>query len=158
MIRVFAFVTALFMAVPAVAAVEIEEVTSEKGMTAWLVEEHSIPFVALQIIFKGGANLDPTDKRGVTALMMALIEEGAGDMDARAFATAQEGLAASFGFDAHNGTTPSSTARPNNAMKPTQTAVLSSTPIVATAIMPPANATGIPENTANEIEKLRNSM
>ena len=102
MIRVFAFVTALFMAVPAVAAVEIEEVTSEKGMTAWLVEEHSIPFVALQIIFKGGANLDPTDKRGVTALMMALIEEGAGDMDARAFATAQEGLAASFGFDAHN--------------------------------------------------------
>ena len=102
MIRLFAALFALLVAAPLQAAVEIKEVKSEGGLTAWLVEEPSIPFVALEIIFKGGANLDPDGKRGVTSLMMALIEEGAGDMDARGFATAQEELAASFSFDARD--------------------------------------------------------
>ena len=43
---------------PAQAAVDIKEVTSPGGLTAWLVEEHQIPFVALEIRFKGGASLD----------------------------------------------------------------------------------------------------
>ncbi|UWQ18582.1 pitrilysin family protein [Jannaschia sp. M317] len=86
----------------ALAAVEIQEVTSPGGITAWLVEEPSIPFVAFDIRFKGGANLDAPGKRGATNLMMALLEEGAEDMDARAFAEAQEGLAAGFGFEAYN--------------------------------------------------------
>lgn len=104
MIRVL---TALFLtlsALPALAAVEIQEVKSDGGITAWLVEEHSIPFVALEIRFRGGASLDAPGKRGATNLMMALIEEGAGDMDARAFAEAQEDLAARFGFDAGDDT------------------------------------------------------
>jgi zinc protease len=87
---------------PALAAVEIQEVESPGGITAWLVEEPSIPFVALEVRFQGGAALDPEGKRGVTNLMMALIEEGAGDMDARAFAAARESLAASYEFDAYD--------------------------------------------------------
>ena len=46
--------------------------------------------------------MDRAGKRGATSLMMALLEEGSGDMDAREFAAAQEALAASYGFDAHN--------------------------------------------------------
>ena len=84
----------------AVAAVEIQEITTPGGIEAWLVEEPSIPFVALEIRFKGGAALDPADKRGATNLMMGLIEEGAGDMDAQAFQTRREELAASFSFRA----------------------------------------------------------
>ncbi|MGB3409326.1 MAG: pitrilysin family protein [Jannaschia sp.] len=86
----------------AVAAVEIQEVTSPGGITAWLVEEHSIPFVAFDIRFKGGANLDAPDAQGAANLMMALLEEGAGDRDTRAFAEATETLAANFRFDAYN--------------------------------------------------------
>ncbi len=82
------------------AAVEIQEVTSPGGLKAWLVEERSLPFTALEIRIRGGANLDPPEARGATNLMMALLEEGSGDMDARAFQEAREGLAASFGFDA----------------------------------------------------------
>ena len=37
---------------------------------------------------------------------------------------------------------PSSTAMPNKAMKPTQIAVFMSTPMTATAIMPPAERHG----------------
>ncbi|MEM6277108.1 MAG: pitrilysin family protein [Pseudomonadota bacterium] len=99
--RVTAFVIAL--ATPA-AAVDIKEVTSPGGITAWLVEEPSIPFTALELRFEGGASLDPEGKRGVTNLMMGLLEEGAGDMDARAFAEARESLAARYDFDAFDDT------------------------------------------------------
>ncbi|MEM7472796.1 MAG: pitrilysin family protein [Pseudomonadota bacterium] len=80
-------------------AIDIQEVTSPGGITAWLVEEHSIPFAALEIRFKGGASLDRDGKRGAINLMTGLIEEGAGDLDATAFAAAREALAASYGFD-----------------------------------------------------------
>ncbi len=73
--------------------------TSPGGIDAWLVEEHSIPFVALEIRFKGGASLDAEGKRGATNLMTALLEEGAGNRDAREFAAAAESLAARFDFD-----------------------------------------------------------
>jgi zinc protease len=92
---------AFVLALPAQAAVEIQEVTSPGGIEAWLVEERSIPFAAIEIRFRGGTSLDAPGKEGATNLMMALIEEGAGDMDAQAFAQAREGLAASFSFDAH---------------------------------------------------------
>ena len=87
---------------PARAAVDIAEVTSPGGITAWLVEEPSIPFTALEIRFKGGASLDEPGKRGAINLMTGLIEEGAGDLDARGFAAAQEALAASYGFDVYD--------------------------------------------------------
>ena len=99
MIRILAAVLASVWAVAAQAAVEIQEVTSPGGIEAWLVEEHSIPFTALEIHIRGGANLDPPAARGATNLMMALLEEGSADMDARQFQEAREGLAASFGFD-----------------------------------------------------------
>lgn len=85
-------------ALPARAAIEIKEVVSPGGITAWLVEDHSIPFTALEIRFRGGASVEPMDKRGVTNLMTALLEEGAGDLDARAFARARDGLAATFRY------------------------------------------------------------
>ncbi|MBY6049202.1 M16 family metallopeptidase [Vannielia litorea] len=86
----------------ALAEVDIEEVTSPGGVEAWLVNEPSIPFVALEIRFKGGASLDAPGKRGSINLMTAILEEGAGDMDARAWAAARDSLAASFDFDVHN--------------------------------------------------------
>lgn len=92
------------MALPARAEVPITAVTSPGGLTAWLVEEHSIPFVALEIRFLGGASLDAPGKRGAVNLMTALIEEGAGDLDAQAFAEARESLAATYTFRAGDDT------------------------------------------------------
>jgi len=96
---VVALAAAVLMALPARAAVEIEEVTSPGGIRAWLVEEPSIPFVALELRFRGGASLDAEGKRGAINLMTALLEEGADDMDAQAFAAARDAMAASFSFD-----------------------------------------------------------
>jgi zinc protease len=90
---------ALITALPAQAEVKIQEVTSPGGITAWLVEEPSIPFLALELRFRGGGSLDRTGKRGALNLMTGLLEEGAGDLDSRGFARALEDLAASFGYD-----------------------------------------------------------
>ncbi|ARO15375.1 peptidase M16 domain protein [Ketogulonicigenium robustum] len=98
MLRFLLALTLTVFAVGARAEVNIQQVTSPGGVDAWLVEEHEIPFVALEIRVRGGANLDAPGKRGAANLMAALLEEGAGDMDARAFQTAREELAASFSF------------------------------------------------------------
>ena len=97
-------VAALAFALPARAGVDIKEIASPGGIEAWLVEEHQIPFVALELRFKGGASLDAPGKRGAINLMTALLEEGAGDMDAREFARATESLAASFRYRASDDT------------------------------------------------------
>ena len=94
-----ALILSFAAALPVRAEVQIEEVVSPGGITAWLVREPSIPFLALELRFRGGASLDAPGKRGAINLMTGLLEEGAGDLDARAFARAQESLAASFGYD-----------------------------------------------------------
>ncbi|MGB3315226.1 MAG: pitrilysin family protein [Albidovulum sp.] len=104
MIRVLlAACLALATALPA-SAVDIREVTSPGGIKAWLVEEHSIPFTALELRFKGGTSLDRPDRRGATLLMMAMLEEGSGDLDSQGFAGARDALAAEFSFDASDDT------------------------------------------------------
>lgn len=94
------FATVLALALPAQAEIPIKEVTSPGGITAWLVEDHNIPFTALEIQFRGGTSLEAPDKRGVVNLMTATLEEGAGELDSRGFAEARDALAASFSFDA----------------------------------------------------------
>ncbi|MBO6884826.1 MAG: insulinase family protein [Marivita sp.] len=89
----------LLAAAPLRAEIDISEVTSPGGINAWLVQEESIPFVALELRFKGGASLDLPGKRGATNLMVGLLNEGAGDLDSRAFSERAESLAASFEFD-----------------------------------------------------------
>ena len=89
----------LLAAAPLRAEIDIAEVTTPGGINAWLVQEESIPFVALELRFKGGASLDLPGKRGATNLMVGLLNEGAGDLDSRAFSERVESLAASFEFD-----------------------------------------------------------
>lgn len=92
----------LIAAMPVHAEVKIKEVVSPGGITAWLVEEPSIPFMALELRFRGGASLDRPGKRGALNLMTGLLEEGAGGLDSRGFARRLEDLAASFGYSLGN--------------------------------------------------------
>lgn len=82
------------------AAIDIQPVTSPDGHSAWLVEEHSIPIVSIEVIFTGGGAIEPEGRNGATALMTALLSEGAGDLDAQGYAAALEGLAGSISFEA----------------------------------------------------------
>lgn len=91
---------ALAFATPLHAEIDIQPITSPQGFSAWLVEETSIPFVAIELIFPGGANLDPDGAEGAVSLMTGLLSEGAGDLDAQGYAAALESLAGGVSFSA----------------------------------------------------------
>lgn len=88
------------LVLPAHAEIKIEEITSPGGIKAWLVADHSIPFTALELRFRGGTSLDAAEKRGAINLMSGLLEEGSGEMRAQEYARTLENLAASFSYDA----------------------------------------------------------
>lgn len=88
----------LVFAMPAQADVNIQEVISPGGIKAWLVEDNSIPFAALEIRFVGGPALDAEGKRGAGNLMAGLLKEGTGDLDSQGFAEAMGSLSADFSF------------------------------------------------------------
>lgn len=95
---ILSLIFVIAFAIPA-SATNIQKVTSESGITAWLVEEHSIPIVSIDILFRGGASIEPEDKHGATYLMTGLLEEGAGKYNATEFLEATETLAARISFD-----------------------------------------------------------
>jgi zinc protease len=90
--------------VPAIAApgpsLSVQRVTAACGVEAWLVEEHSLPLLALEFAFDGGANRDPADAAGSANLISGLLDEGAGDLDAEAFQGRLADHAINLSFDA----------------------------------------------------------
>ncbi|HEY6631867.1 MAG TPA: pitrilysin family protein [Rhizobiaceae bacterium] len=91
-------------ALPASAEVAIQEVTSDKGITAWLVEDYSVPIVTVRFSFKGGTAQDPEGKEGLAKLMSALLDEGAGELDADAFQTKLDDAGGEMRFGASRDT------------------------------------------------------
>lgn len=91
---------ALLATPPAWAQVEVTEIVSPGGISAWLVEETTLPFVALELMFEGGSSLDPVGEEGAAGLMAAMLTLGAGEFDEQAFAEAAEAVAADFSVDA----------------------------------------------------------
>ena len=64
----------------------IQTVTSPKGIKAWLVEDKTIPVISLRFMFKGaGAINDPDDKQGLSQVLSNTLDEGAGEYDSKAF-------------------------------------------------------------------------
>lgn len=87
------------VAVPA-QAVPIERVISPGGLEAWLVRQETVPVISLEFAFAGGASQDPADKSGVANMVSALLDEGAGELDSRAFHERLEGKAIELRFRA----------------------------------------------------------
>jgi len=77
----------------------IQDVKSPGGISAWLVEEHSVPLLALRFVFDGGSSQDPAGKEGVANFLTAMMDEGAGDLDATQFQERMEELAVRMGFE-----------------------------------------------------------
>jgi len=93
----FAFAL-LLAAVPARAAMPIQEVVGASGVKAWLVEDHSLPVVTLRFSFPGGASLDATGKAGTAWMTGALLDEGAGPYQTALFHQLMADLAGELRF------------------------------------------------------------
>jgi zinc protease len=67
-------------------AMKIERVVSPGGIEAWLVHDKTVPLIALDFAFQGaGAIQDPADKAGLGNMVSSLLDEGAGEIDAKTF-------------------------------------------------------------------------
>jgi zinc protease len=99
------FAAAAVVAVSAASAAEvtgmkIQRVTSPGGIEAWLVESHANPLIAMRFAFRGGAAQDTEDKEGLAYFISAMMDEGAGPLDAIAFQEREQALAMRMDFDA----------------------------------------------------------
>jgi zinc protease len=92
---------AILWAPYAAEATKIQEVRSPGGITAWLVQEPSIPLLSVSFSFAGGASLDQPSRKGTGNLVSALLDEGAGPYDSLAFQTRLEELAVRMRFSAN---------------------------------------------------------
>ncbi len=89
-------------AAPKTGLSNIQVVETTGPYSAWLVTEPSIPIVAINMSWRGGETFDPEGKQGATDLMVYMMNEGAGDLDSKAFATRMEELNMSFGCSTGN--------------------------------------------------------
>ena len=71
---------AVLAAVVAARAADIRTMTSPSGIGFWIVEDYTVPIVTLSFEFDGGANQDPAGKAGLSAVLAAMMDEGADGM------------------------------------------------------------------------------
>lgn len=67
------------------AAAEIKSLDLGKAAEVWFSEDHTVPIVAFSISLPAGSGYDPASKAGLATFAAALLDEGAGGMDSRAF-------------------------------------------------------------------------
>ncbi|WP_374304022.1 M16 family metallopeptidase [Ferrovibrio sp.] len=100
LIGIMALLCGFALALPAFAGPRIERITTPLGIEVWLVREPSIPMLALQASWRGGASSDPAGLEGRAGLAMDLLTEGAGDLGPEAFQNALREKAISLDFSA----------------------------------------------------------
>jgi zinc protease len=77
--------TALVAATPSHAAAKIQQLVSPGGIEAWFVQDATVPLIAMEYAFDGGAAQDPADKPGVGNMVADLLDEGSGELDSKTF-------------------------------------------------------------------------
>jgi zinc protease len=75
----------LSAASPSHASTRIQHLISPGGIEAWFVQDATVPLIAMEYAFLGGASQDPADKAGVGNLVADLLDEGSGDLDSKTF-------------------------------------------------------------------------
>jgi zinc protease len=101
-LTVTALTAATFVAaaLSAAHATTIERLVSPGGIEVWVVRDATVPLIAVDFAFRGGANQDPVDKPGVANLAIDLLDEGAGDLGSKAFKDRVERRAIELSFQA----------------------------------------------------------
>ncbi|WP_295859294.1 pitrilysin family protein [uncultured Xanthomonas sp.] len=74
----------------------LQRATLKNGTTVILAERHEVPVVQFSYEFQGGYSADQGRKPGTANFTMGMLDDGAGERDALAFADAAEALGASL--------------------------------------------------------------
>jgi len=89
----------ILLIVPAisVAAPQIQNWQTARGVKVWFVETNQLPMIDVQIVFDAGSAREPQDKRGLALLTNSLLDQAAGGLDADQISFEFERLGAEFG-------------------------------------------------------------
>ncbi|MGH8297133.1 MAG: M16 family metallopeptidase, partial [Steroidobacteraceae bacterium] len=74
-----------------------ERLSLGNGVALVLLPRRDVPLVTFTAVLRGGALGDPSSRPGVACLVAGLLEKGAGDRNAYAFADVVEGVGGAFG-------------------------------------------------------------
>lgn len=78
----------------------VQLVKADNGVSAWLVEDHSLPVISVTFAWRHGVELDPEKLEGLSYLSAHMLSEGAGADDANAFQKKLDDNAISLSFAA----------------------------------------------------------
>jgi zinc protease len=83
---IFTLLCFLYPATGHTKVLDIQVLRDTEAMKIWLVEDSSVPVISMQFAFVGrGSRNDPNDKQGLNRMLANTLDEGAGDLDAKAF-------------------------------------------------------------------------
>jgi len=94
------FAAILLAPTPSQAATKIQHLISPGGIEAWFVQDATVPLIAMEYAFAGGAAQDPSGKPGVANMVASLIDEGSGDLDSNTFHERLDRRAIELSFNA----------------------------------------------------------
>ena len=79
---------------PALRLPAVQKGTLANGVPLWVIEQHRVPLVQVNVLLKGGSSLDRAGRYGMASLVAAMLDEGAGSRSALELADAVEFLGA----------------------------------------------------------------
>ena len=83
---------------------KIEKLVTPAGIELWFVRDDTLPIISLNFAFDGGAAQDPADRAGLAYVTAAMLDEGAGELDAKTFQERLERRAISLSYSADRDT------------------------------------------------------
>jgi zinc protease len=92
----------------------VKSFTLASGVKVYLVEQHGLPLVSMDLSFEGGAAVDPRGKEGLASVCMAMLTEGTETLDKIGYAERLADTASSiagYGSDDSVGVTLSSLSK-----------------------------------------------
>ena len=82
---------------PRLAVPPIQKRTLANGLPVWIVEQHEVPLVQVNLVIFAGSGDDPANAFGLASFTAAMLDEGAGTRSALQIADEVEFLGASLG-------------------------------------------------------------
>ena len=81
---------------PALKLPPVQKQKLSNGLDVWIVEQHEVPMVQVNLIVRAGSAADPAGKYGIAAMTANMLDEGAGNKSALELADAVEFLGANL--------------------------------------------------------------
>src|ERR1700743_2077033 len=94
--RILAALALTILAAAPARAANIQNIDLGKNAEVWFAEDHTVPIIAFSISLPAGSAYDPASKAGLPSFASAMIDEGAGGLDSKAFHEALANRAISF--------------------------------------------------------------